>query len=218
MLFMKESTPKKNWWFSNRFFPCFFVLEKNHGYTPNPSFEFWENRWASERIPELTTDGYLYPFYKNRRLPSVLTMHPWGMYRELGCKFQVRSLPPLKSYGLTWHWKFYSCKIMKIVGNMMRDTWNGYVWQRVPRKQCPPPPPNGKERNPKWVHSGSLLVPFVCLLVFSRGKSKLESWWGWWLSDGFGTDNPPDTLDGKNLFLDTTLFGLGSKSCVLTTN
>jgi hypothetical protein len=50
------------------------------------------------------------------------------------------------------------------------------------------------------------------LLDFSSGKSKLE-WW-WWLSDGFGTDNPPDTLDGKNLFLDTTLFGLGSKSCV----
>jgi hypothetical protein len=58
---MKESTPKKNSWFSNRILsPMVFLGEKNHGCIPNQSFEYSENWGASERIPELTTDGYLY--------------------------------------------------------------------------------------------------------------------------------------------------------------
>ncbi len=72
----KNRPPKTIWWFSNRFFPCFFS-QKNHGYIPNQSFEFSENRWASERIPELKTDGYLYlilqePSSPNRFQPCTL--------------------------------------------------------------------------------------------------------------------------------------------------
>jgi hypothetical protein len=38
----------------------FFFGEKNHGYIPNQSFEFSENEWVSEPVPELTSNGYLY--------------------------------------------------------------------------------------------------------------------------------------------------------------